>query len=114
MTAAEDPHHLDVVLELKWLHDNIYEAKVSVTITDTCYHEGDLKIGLPPGTVGIPEVLYLTYSFTHDEGKKCGQIAKIVNQTVEVPFSAGKPTVTAYAVVNGKVAGSDTKSFPRK
>ncbi len=64
MPEAVD-HKLKVVLALKWNHGDIYDATVTVTVTDSCYVPGDLKIGLPPGTVGIPEIEYLTFSFTH-------------------------------------------------
>jgi hypothetical protein len=106
-------HKLKVSLALKWVHGNVYEAKVFVTITDSCYVEGNLKVGLPPGTVGTPELEYLTFSFTH-KGGICSDIVRTVDQTIQIPFSTGKSNVTAYAVVNGKVAGSDTKPFPRK
>jgi hypothetical protein len=105
-------HKLKVSLALKWLHGDIYEAKVSVTVTDTCYVEGDLKVGLPTGTVGIPEIEYLTFSFTH-KGGACGQTVRTVEKAIQIPFSTGKPNVTAFAVVNGKVAGQDTKPFPK-
>jgi|CZKK01.1.fsa_nt_gi hypothetical protein len=105
-------YKLKVSLGLVWLRNNIYGAKVSVTILDTCYVAGDLKIGLPPGTVGVPEVEYLTFSFTHKDGP-CGQIVQTVDKSIEVPFSTAKPKVTAFAVVNGKVAGQDTKPFPK-
>lgn len=104
---------LEVHLGLGWKHGNEYEATVTVTTTDTCYHEGDLKIGLPPGMKGIPEVEYLTFSFTHDEGKKCGQLTKKNTKKIVIPFSSGKRDVTAYAAVNGKEAGHDTKPFPK-
>jgi len=110
--ADDVKHALKVSLGLVWLHGNVYGAKVSVTITDSCYVAGDLKVGLPPGMVGIPEVEYLTFSFTH-KGGICGDIVVTVDKTIEVPFSSGKPTVTAFAVVNGKVAGQDTKLFPK-
>jgi hypothetical protein len=113
MPADIKTHNLKVSLALKWVKGNDYEAKVSVTITDSCYHEGDLKIGLPPGTVGIPEVEYLTFNFSHDEGRACSDIVRTVEKTIQVLFSSAKPRATAYAVVNDKVAGSDTKSFPR-
>jgi hypothetical protein len=114
MTTDPKIYNLKVVLDLKWIQGNDYEAKVTVTITDSCYHPGELTLGLPSGTVGIPEIEYLTFSFTHDEGKACGDITKNVEQTVRIPFSTAKPKATAYAAVNGKVAGSDTKPFPRK
>jgi len=44
--AAKRP--LKVVLGLVWAHDDVYRAKVSVTIVDTCYVAGDLQLGLPP------------------------------------------------------------------
>jgi len=112
---APDPkiHNLKVILDLKWIKGNDYEAKVTVTITDSCYHPGQLEIGLPPGTAGIPEIEYLTFNLTHDGGKVCSDLTRDVDQTIHVPFSSAKPKATAYAVVNGKVAGSDTKPFPR-
>jgi hypothetical protein len=56
----------------------------------------------------------VTFSFTHDEGKVCGDVTKTVDQTISVPFSAAKPKLTAFAAANGEAAGSDTKPFPRK
>lgn len=106
-------HKLKVSLTLKWVQGNLYDAKVSVTVTDSCYVEQDLKKGLPPGTVGVPEIEYLTFSFTH-KGGICSDIVKTVDRTIQIPFSEGKPSVTAFATVNGKVAGEDTKPFPRK
>lgn len=114
MTAEAKAHNLKVVLEIKWVQGNDYDAKVSVTITDSCYHPGNITIGLPPGEVGIPEVEYVTFNFTHDEGKVCSDVAKTVDKTIRVTFSSAKPKLTAFAAVNGKAAGSDTKPFPRK
>ena len=110
--AADVKHTLKVVLGLIWDHKDIYDATVSVTITDSCYVPGDLKVGLPPGMVGVPEVEYLTFYFTH-KGGICSDIVKTVNKTIQIPFSPAKPTATAFAVVNGKVAGQDSKPFPK-
>jgi hypothetical protein len=107
-------YSLKVALDLKRSHDDVYDAKVSVTITDSCFYVGKLRLGLPWGTVGIPEVQYLTFPFTHEEGQVCGQMARTVSQTISVPFSDAKPKATAFAVVNGEVAGSDTQPFPHK
>jgi hypothetical protein len=63
MTAEPNSHSLKVVLDLKWVQGNEFDAKVSVTVTDSCYREGDIKMGLPPGQVGIPEVEYVTFRF---------------------------------------------------
>jgi hypothetical protein len=111
--AEKLKYKLQVELTLKWLKGREYEATVAVEITDSCYHEVDLKVGLPPGTVGILEVEYLTYTLTHDSGKECGAIARIVSKSIPIVFSDTKPKVTAFAVVNGQVAGSDTKPFPK-
>jgi len=110
--ADDAEHQLNVSLALQWTYGNVYDAKVSVTITDSCYGAGDLEVGLPPDTVGIPEIEYLTFSFTHPGGI-CSDIVRTVDQTIQIPFSAGKPSVTAFAAVNGKVAGQDTKPFPK-
>ena len=110
--ADDAKHTLKVTLALKRVHDNVYDAKVSVTVTDSCYVAGNLKVGLPLGMVGIPEIEYLTFSFTH-KGGICSDIVKTVDKTIQIPFSSVKPTVTAFAVVNGKVAGQDTQPFPK-
>jgi len=109
-SAAERP--LKVVLELKWDHKDIYDAKVSVTVIDSCYVPGKLHEGLPPGEVGIPEMEYLTFPFTHKEGI-CSDIVRTIDQTIKIRFSAAKPKATAFATVNGKVVGHDTKPFPK-
>jgi hypothetical protein len=111
--AADKTHNLTVKLGLNWLQGNEYEATVAVTLTDSCYHEGDLTIGLPPGRTGIPEVEYLAFNFTH-VGQICSDIVRTVEKSIQIPFSNAKPTATAFAVVNGKVAGEDTKPFPRR
>lgn len=111
--ASNVEHKLKVSLALKWVRGNLYDAKVSVTVTDSCYVPGDLKVGLPPGRVGIPEFVYLTFSFTH-KGGICSDIVKTVEKSIEIPISADKTHVTAFAVVNGEVAGDDTKPIPRK
>jgi len=112
--AAAAEHKLKVNLELKWAGGDAYDATVTVTVIDSCYHEGELKVGLPPGQVAISEIQPLTFSFTHDEGKACSDLVKPVTKKIQIPHSAGKSKVTAFAVVNGKVAGEDTKEFPRK
>ena len=42
-------YKLKVKLGLKWLEKSTYEATVTVTTTDSCFHAGELTIGLPPG-----------------------------------------------------------------
>jgi hypothetical protein len=105
---------LTVVLALSWKHNDIYDAKVSVTVLDSCYEPGKLHEGLPKGKVGIPEMEYLTFPFTHVSGRACSDIVKTIDQTIQIKFSPAKPNATAYAVVNGEVVGQDTKPFPRK
>jgi hypothetical protein len=106
-------HKLKVVLALKWLRGSVYGAKVSVTVPDSCYVEGDLKVGLPPGMVGVPEIEYLTFDFTHKSGP-CSDIVRTLEKSIETTISTEKRNVTAFAVVAGKVAGEDTKPVPRK
>jgi hypothetical protein len=114
MTAATKTHKLRVTLALKWLKGGQYEAQVSVEIIDSCYHPGALSVGLPSGVVVLPEVEPLTFTFTRDEGKACADVVRTVDKTITATSSAGKQKVTAFAVVNGAVAGSDTKPFPRR
>jgi len=110
---AGDVQKLKVQLALKWAHGNIYDATVSVTVTDSCYVAGDLRVGLPPGTLGVPEIEYLTFNFTLKSGP-CSEIVKTEEKTIQISFSPAKPTVTAFAVVDGKVAGQDAKPFPKR
>jgi hypothetical protein len=55
-------HKLKVVLALKWVRGVDYDAKVSVTVPDSCYIAGDLKVGLAPSMIGISEIEYLTFN----------------------------------------------------
>ena len=103
-------HNLKVKLALAWEHGDEYKATVTVTTTDTCCHAGTLKVGLPPGT-GLIE--YLSFDFTH-EGKECGQIVRDVSKSITIKIPSVKREVTAYAVVNGHVAGEAGEPAPRK
>lgn len=105
---------LKVALKLEWNHDDIFDATVSVTILDSCYKPGGLHEGLPKGRLGIPEMEYLTFDFTHtSDGKGCTEPVKPIVKTIQVRSSSAKPNCTAFAVVNGEVVGEDTKPFPR-
>jgi hypothetical protein len=114
MTAETKTYKLKTTLSLVWKQGDQYEASVSVELTDTCFHPGALRKGLPPKTNVVPEVEPLTFDITHEDGKACGEQIKVVTEKIIVNSSPGKTQVTAFAVVNGAVAGSDTKSFPRK
>ena len=106
-------HNLKVKLALVWEHGDEYKATVTVTTTNTCYHAGELKVGLPPHQEGTGLIEYLSFYFTH-EGDKCGQNC---SRRVEVDHGQNpsvKREVTAYAVVNGHVAGEAGEPVPRK
>jgi hypothetical protein len=106
-------HNLKVKLALVWEHGDEYKATVTVTTTDTCYHAGALKVGLPPHTEGTGLVEYLHFDFTH-EGDECGQIVRDVSKSIMVKIPSVKRSVTAYAVVNGHVAGEAGGALPKK
>jgi hypothetical protein len=74
---------------------------------------GKLHEGLPQGKVGIPEIEYLTFDFTHKEGVACSDLVKPIEETIQIKFSPAKPKATAFAVVNGEVVGQDTRPFPK-
>jgi hypothetical protein len=106
-------HNLKVKLVLAWEHGDEYKATVTVTTTDTCYHAGTLKVGLPPHQEGTGLIEYLSFDFTH-EGKECGQIVRDVSKSITITIPSVKREVTAYAVVNGHVAGEAGAPVPRK
>jgi hypothetical protein len=106
-------HNLEVKLAVVWEHGDEYKATVTVTTTDSCYHAGELKVGLPPHKEGAPLVEYLSFYFTH-EGDLCGQIVRDVSKSIMVKIPSVKREVTAYAVVNGHVAGEAGEPVPRK
>jgi hypothetical protein len=106
-------HNLKVKLALGWEQGDEYKATITVTTTDTCYHAGELKVGLPPHQEGTGLVEYLSFYFTH-EGDKCGQIVRDVSKSIVVKIPSVKREVTAYAVVNGHVAGQAGEPVPRK
>ena len=105
--------HLNVKLALVWEHGDEYKATVTVTATDTCYHAGALKVGLPPHQEGTGLTEYLSFYFTH-EGDVCSQIVRDVSKSIVVKIPSVKREVTAYAVVNGHVAGEAGEPVPRK
>jgi hypothetical protein len=106
-------HNLKVKLALVWEHGDEYKVTVTVTTTDTCYHAGDLKVGLPPHHEGTGLIEYLSFDFTH-KGNECGQIVRDVSKSIMVKIPSVKRAVTAYAVVNGQVAGEAGAPLPKK
>jgi hypothetical protein len=104
---------LKVTLSLKWQHGTDYEAEVAVQLPDDCFHYVDLKAGLPPGAVGLPEIQYLTATITRDVGRACAEHVTNPSKKINIASSEGKQKVTANAVLNDKIVGSDTKPFPR-
>jgi hypothetical protein len=106
-------HNLEVDLALTWEDGDEYKATVTVTTTDSCYRAGELKVGLPPHQEGTGLVEYLNFAFTH-EGDLCGQIVRDVSKSIMVQIPSVKREVTAYAVVNGHVAGEAGAPVPRK
>jgi hypothetical protein len=111
--TVDTNHALDVGLELKWVHGNSYDAEVSVVTPDSGYVAGELKVGLPPAMAATPEVEYLTFAFTHRSGPS-SDLVKTNRRTIRITFSPAKPKVSAFAVVNGKVAGQDSKTYPKR
>ena len=86
---------------------------MTVTTTDTCYRAGELKVGLPPHKEGTGLTEYLSFYFTH-EGDRCARIVREVSKSIMVKIPSVKPEVTAYAVVNGHIAGEAGEPVPRK
>ena len=82
---------LKVALVLKWKHDDIYDATVSVTILDSWFKSGELHEGLPKGQVGIPEMEYLTFDFSHTSGKACSDLVKPISKTIQHSGQATYP-----------------------
>ena len=106
-------HNLKVQLALAWEHGDECKATVTVTTTDTCYHAGALKVGLPPHTEGTGLIEYLHFDFTH-EGSECGHIVRDVSKSIMVKVPSVKRSIAAYAVVNGQVAGEASAASPKK
>jgi hypothetical protein len=106
-------HNLEVELALVWEQGDEYKATVTVTATDSCYHAGELKVGLPPHQEGAGLTEYLSFYFTH-EGDECRRIVRDVSKSIMIKIPSVKREVTAYAVVNGHVAGEAGEPLPRK
>jgi hypothetical protein len=68
---------------------------------------------LPPHKEGTGLTEYLSFYFTH-EGDVCSQIVRDVSKSIVVKIPSVKREVTAYAVVNGHVAGEAGEPVPRK
>ena len=110
---SKSEQNLDVRLALAWEYGDEYRATVTVTTTDSCYRAGELKVGLPPHKEGTGLTEYLSFYFTH-EGGECGQIVRDVSKSIMVKIPSVKREVTAYAVVNGHIAGEAGEPVPRK
>ena len=106
-------HNLNVELALAWEHGDEYMATVTVTAIDTSYRAGKLRVGLPLHQEGAGLTEYLSFDLTH-EGDFCGQIVRDVSKSIMVTIPSVKREVTAYAVVNGHVAGEAGAPLPRK
>jgi len=111
--VSKAQHNLNVELALTWEHGDEYMATVTVTTIDSCYRAGELEVGLPPHKEGAGLVEYLSFYFTH-EGGLCGQSVRDVSKSIMVTIPSVKREVTAYAVVNGHVAGEAGAPVPRK
>jgi hypothetical protein len=104
---------LKAKLSFVWVQGNEFKANVTVTTTDACCLEGDLKVGLPEGADSAPETEYLSFHFTH-EGERCGQLLRDVTRTITSRMAPGARDVTAYVVVDGKVAGQTSAPIPKR
>jgi hypothetical protein len=108
--------HLRVYLSVSWKSGDDYQAEVETEVLDTCYKPKSIKIGLPPGMSGLPEMAYVTAELSHEvqEGQKCGEEVRKIKQHVDGLHSPGKQMgVTAFVLVDGQIAGHDWKPFPR-
>ena len=106
-------HNLEVELALVWEHSDEYKATVTVTTTNSCYHARRAQGRLAASQEGTGLTEYLSFYFTH-EGDVCGQIVRDVSKSIVVKIPSVKREVTAYAVVNGHVAGEAGAPVPRK
>jgi hypothetical protein len=111
--VSKTQHNLNVELALVWERGDEYKATVTVTTTDSCYQAGELKVGLPPHQEGAGLVEYLSFYFIH-EGSLCRQIVRDISKSIMVQIPSIKREVTAYAVVDGHVAGESGAPLPRK
>jgi hypothetical protein len=91
-----------------------YGATVTTQATDTCYKAKSLRLGLPKGKVGIPEIAFITAELSH-EGEVRGDLVHDIVQKIEGIRSDGHPEgVTAFVTVNGSVVGEAHQAYPRK
>jgi hypothetical protein len=105
--------HLYVSLKLLHISLDDYEAEVTTRLLDTCYRFTKIRLGLPDGIVGIPEMSYVTVEYSH-EGAVCGQLVRDDTHKITGIHSSGKELgVTAFVVVNGVIAASAHQQFPR-
>ncbi len=85
-------HNLEVELALAWERGDEYWATVTVTATNSCYHAGELKVGLPPHKEGTGLTEYLSFYFTHS-GDECPRIVRDVSKSILVRIPSGKREV---------------------
>jgi hypothetical protein len=105
---------LKVTLKLHHIRADEYGATVTTQATDTCYKAKSIRLGLPKGKVGLPEIAFITAELSHDGGV-CGDLVHDIAQKIEGISSGGHPQgVTAFVTVNDSVAGETHQPFPQK
>jgi hypothetical protein len=85
---------------------------VRALVPNSCYEAGQLKPGLPPGMVSIPEVLPFTFEIIHHRGIFCLQYVHYVTAAISGLKPAGHLAAVVFSMVDGHVAGEGSVIFP--
>ena len=106
-------HNLGVELALAWERGDEYWATVTIDgdqLLLPC-RRAQGRLAASQEETGLTE--YLSFFFT-DSGDECSRIVRDVSKSILVRIPSGKREATAYAVVNGHVAGEAGEPVPRK
>jgi hypothetical protein len=105
---------LAVSIELDPISGTEFKARVITWVPDNGYEKGEIKRGLPPNEMGMPEYDYVTAHLTRTEGHHA-PVDYPIEQNLQgsVSASQGKLGVYAYVLVDGIQVGSAYRPYPR-
>lgn len=90
-----------------------YTMEANVIVPNGCYSAAGATLGVPDGTVIVPEAQGVVLNIIKHDGP-CTEAIKVLTFKLEcIPLSAGKSSLVAFAVVGEDVAGVSSGPIPK-
>ena len=108
--------HLQVSLTLEKTTKDGQDAfipKIGIVLPNTCYSLRGVSNGLAHGTLGIPELDYVSVDLNLATDRACGQVVHTLHLCADAIIpNAAKRGLVVNVYVNDEQAGSAFQSFP--